>query len=160
RSAGGHAMSSWNIRTAREADLERMAEIHGCCYPGSGTFEQQRREVLREPLGGMEARRVVESGGNIVAQGALYALEIWLGGRKRPAGGIASIAVAPEARRQGLAKALIASMHAELEARGAALSLLYPFEEGYYAKLGYGVTCPLLTVKVPARRLLALDDAG
>jgi predicted acetyltransferase len=150
-------MSSWSVRPARDEDLERIVEIHGCSYPGSGTFEQQKHDVLRDPLGGLDARRVVEENGRIVGAGGIYALEMWIGGRKVPVGGIASLAVAPEARRRGVARALIDSMHSEMQASGAALSLLYPFEEGFYERLGYGVTCPVLTLRVASRQLLAIE---
>jgi predicted acetyltransferase len=148
------------VRPAREEDLERMVEIHGASYPVSGSFERQKRDVTRDPWGGLQARRVVEKGGHLLGCGALYALEVWIGGRKVPVGGIASVAVAPEARRQGVARALLTAMHAEMESSGAVLSLLYPFEEGFYARLGYGVTCPLLTLRVPSRKLLSLEGVG
>jgi predicted acetyltransferase len=150
------------VRPAREEDLERLVEIHACAYPGSGSFEQQRRRLTHGSLGGLEARRVVEKGGQLVGCGALYPIEIWIGGKKVSVGGVASVAVAPEARRQGVAKALLTSMQAEMESSGAALSLLYPFEEGFYARLGYGVTCPLLTLSLPSKNLLSLQgaDAG
>jgi predicted acetyltransferase len=151
-------MTSWSVRPAREADLERMVEIHGYSYPGSGSFEQQRRGLLHNSLGGLEVQRVVEGGGQIVGCGALYPLELWIGGRKAPVGGIGSVAVAPEARRQGVARALLAAMHAEMESSGAALSLLYPFEESFYARLGYGVTCSLCFLRVPTRALLTLEN--
>jgi predicted acetyltransferase len=153
-------MSALVVRPAREEDLERMVEIHGCSYPGGASFEHQKRNLIQGSLGGLEARRVVEKDGHLVGCGALYAIEIWIGGRKVPIGGIASVGVAPEARRQGVAKALVTAMHAEMESSDAALSLLYPFEEGFYARLGYGVTCPLLTLRVPSRKLLSLEGVG
>ena len=113
-----------------------------------------------DSLGGLEARRVVEKDGYLVGFGALYALEVWIGGRKVPVGGIASIAVAPEARRQGVARALLSAMDAEMESSGAALSLLYPFEEGFYARLGYAVTSPLLALRVSSRKLLSMQALG
>lgn len=151
-------MDALVVRPAREEDLERMVEIHGCSYPGSGSFEHQKRDVTRDALGGLGARRVVEKEGRVVGVGALYALEIWIAGKKAPVGGMASVAVAPEARRQGVARALIAALHAEMESRGAAFSLLYPFEEGFYARLGYAVTCPVLKLRVPCRKLATPED--
>jgi predicted acetyltransferase len=150
---------SWSVRPAREEDLERMVEIHAYSYPGSGSFEQQRRDLLHGSLGGLEVQRVVEHGGQLVGCGALYPLELWIGGRKVPVGGIGSVAVAPEARRRGAARALLGAMHAEMESTGAALSVLQPFEEGFYARLGYGLTCPYGSVRVPTRKLLSLEGA-
>jgi len=148
------------VRPAREEDLERMVEIHGCSYPSSASYEHQKRDLTSDSLGGLEARRVVEKDGYLVGFGALYALEVWIGGRTVPVGGIASIAVAPEARRQGVARALLSAMDAEMESSGAALSLLYPFEEGFYARLGYAVTSPLLALRVSSRKLLSMQPLG
>jgi predicted acetyltransferase len=148
----------WVVRPASEADFERMCEIHSFSYPGSGSHEQQKREVIRDGFGGgFAARRVVERDGRIVGGGAIYALEMWLGGKKVQVGGVASLAIAPEARRQGVARSLLRSMHGEMQTNGAALSLLYPFEQGFYAKLGYGVTAPLFTLRVATKQLLGLE---
>ena len=61
----------------------------------------------------------------MVGHAALYPLELWVAGRKLMIGGIASLGVAPEARRQGAAHALLERLHHELESQNAGLALLY-----------------------------------
>ena len=51
-------------------------------------------------------------------------------------------------------------MDTEMDSSGAALSLLYPFEEGFYARLGYAVTSPLLALRVSSRKLLSMQALG
>ena len=92
--------------------------------------------------------RVIEKDGRIAGQAALYPIEIWLGGRSVPCAGIGSVSVTPGERRQGISHTLFEQLHAEVNARKAALTLLYPFREGFYARLGYATTVPLVTMRV------------
>jgi predicted acetyltransferase len=83
-----------------------------------------------------------------VGHAALYPLEVWLGGRRVSVAGIGSLAVAPEARRQGVARAMLRAIHGEMASEGAALALLYPFRQSFYAKDGYAASSPLVTLKI------------
>ena len=141
-------MGGFRVRTAREEDVEQLVEMGLCAYPGSGGFEERRRNLVQNSFGGLSDVRVIEKDGRIAGQAALYAIELWLGGRKVPCAGIASVSVAPGERREGLSRALLEQVHAEVNARNAALTLLYPFREGFYARLGYATTVPLVTMRV------------
>ena len=55
-----------SIRPAREDDLGRLIEIHGSAYPGSGTYDHQKRDFTHHPLGGLDDVRVIEKDGRIV----------------------------------------------------------------------------------------------
>jgi predicted acetyltransferase len=55
-------------------------------------------------------------------------------------GGIASLAIDPSVRGQGLASALLAHVHGLSDLRGDALTMLYAFRQGFYARRGYGTT--------------------
>src|SRR5262249_33666613 len=98
RSAKGGLMSALDVRVAREDDLERLVEIHSCAYPEPGGYQRHARHVTRNAFGGLECLRVAEKDGVVVAFAALGRLDLWLGGRPVPTGGIASLAVAPESR--------------------------------------------------------------
>ena len=54
-----------------------------------------------------------------------------------PAGGIWGVAVHPAGRRKGYARRLVVEMLAAMRAEGNALSMLYPFRESFYARVGY-----------------------
>jgi predicted acetyltransferase len=140
-------------RPAREEDLDRLIEIHTCAYPDDRGYDRRRRYLTRHPLGDLADLRVLEDAGKVVAQGFLFSARTFIGGGQMDIGAITAIAVAPEARGRGIATALIGAMHGELFDRGASLSLLHPFSEGFYARLGYGSTAPSVVLRVAARSL-------
>ena len=156
-------MGGFRVRTAREEDVEQLVEMGLCAYPDSGDFEQRRRNLLQNSFGSLSDVRVIEKDGRIAGQAALYPIELWLGGRRVPCAGIASVSVTPGQRREGVSHVLFEQLHAEVSARKAALTLLYPFREGFYARLGYATTVPLVTLRVAADAIAhaaCLADAG
>lgn len=62
-------------------------------------------------------------------------------GKIVPMGGVWAVATMPVARRNGLARRLMADLLAGDRARGAAMTCLWAFKESFYARLGY-VTFP------------------
>jgi predicted acetyltransferase len=70
-------------------------------------------------------------------------MEAWFGGVAVSVGGIASLAIAPEARGRRFGSRLMVHLHEIARARGDALTVLYPFRQGYYARFGYAPTTPL-----------------
>ena len=153
-------MSALVVRPARDADLEDLAEIHASAYPEPGGIDHHARCLTHNAFGGLERLRVAEKNGRPVGHAALYMLEIWLGGRRVPVGGIGSLAVAPEARRQGVARAMLDALEAEIASEGGALALLYPFAQSFYARRGYAALSPLLTLEVAIDAVAALPAVG
>ncbi len=58
-------------------------------------------------------------------------------GKLYPTSGLFAVASHPSARRRGLARRVIAALLAEVHEAGCAFSLLYPFRESFYERLGY-----------------------
>src|SRR6185295_4980883 len=110
---------------------------HLAAYPDVRGVEERRRGFLSCPFGSLETCVVAERGGEIVAHAFLFPFEAFFGGRAVKTGGIASVAVAPEARGQGVGAALLGRLHRASDVRGDALTLLYAFKTGFYARLGY-----------------------
>jgi predicted acetyltransferase len=137
------------FRRPVDDDLDRMVEIHLAAYPDERGVEQRRRNLAANALGDLGHMIVAERSGDIVGQAFLFALEAWFGGRRVKLGGVASVAVAPEARGRGIARALLGELHTRAARRGDAITMLYAFRQGYYAALGYAPASP--------RRRLALD---
>lgn len=131
------------FRPAREADLDRLIEIHTASYPDPRTSEQRRRNFCENPLGALSDLVVCLEGDRIVGHAFLFSLRVWLRGEPRPVGGIASIAVAPEARKTGVARDLLDRLHALSSARGDLLTLLHPFSQAFYARHGYAPVSPM-----------------
>jgi predicted acetyltransferase len=148
------------VRPALEADLEDLAEIHACAYPEPGGNDLHARRLTHNAFGGLECVRAAQRDCTVVGLAALYPLEVWLGGRRVPAFGIGSLAVAPEARRQGVARTMLGALHAEIASKAGALALLYPFQQRFYARHGYGPTSPLVTLRIAVDAIARLPSIG
>ena len=138
-----------SFRSATEEDVPRLLEVHLASYPGPYSVEMRKRNFLSNAYGSIENLTVVEVGGDIVAHAFLFAFEASFGGRKTKVGGVASVAVAPEARGRGIGRALMKKLHAMSDARGDAITMLYPFRQGFYGALGYA--------PVTSRRRISFD---
>lgn len=131
---------AFQFRRATESDLDRISEIHLVAFPDARTEPERRRNFTASRFGNLEDLVLIERRGEILGHAFLFALEAWFGGRGVAMGGVASVAVAPEARGQGVATALLDHVHAASDARGDALTMLYAFRQRFYARFGYGTT--------------------
>ncbi|SCF23225.1 Predicted acetyltransferase [Micromonospora purpureochromogenes] len=75
--------------------------------------------------------------------------EQWWSGRAVPAADVAGVAVAPEARGRGLARALLTGLLRGAHDRGAAVSALFPTVTAPYRACGWDVAGVMRTVDVP-----------
>jgi predicted acetyltransferase len=153
------------FRPAREEDLERAVEIHRDAFPDPRGHEARMRNFTRNALGDLSHLWLVLERGVVLAHGFLFPLEAWFGGVRVKVGGIATIGVAPEARGRGLGSRLVAHLHETSAARGDALTVLYPFRQGFYARLGYAPASAYRRLRfhpaaVPWRCELAARAAG
>lgn len=64
-------------------------------------------------------------------------LEVFIQGVRYPMGGISSVATWPEFRRQGVAKNLLKESLKDMKNKGETISLLHPFNVGFYRKYGW-----------------------
>ncbi|MCB1252936.1 MAG: GNAT family N-acetyltransferase [Austwickia sp.] len=97
-----------------------------------------------------------ELGGRVVGKACDRPYESWYGGRRVPTSGIASVAVQPEVRGRGVAKALLRHTLAQAHARGAVISTLYPTAPAIYRGLGFGVVGAYTWFRVPTAALAAV----
>ncbi len=128
------------VRQAREDDLERLIAIHANAFADPRSHSARLHNFTRNPLGTLEDLWVLENDDRLVAHAFLFQLHAWFAGVRVPVGGIATVGVAHEARRRGLGSMLIARLHEVARARGDAITLLYPFRQAFYARLGYAPT--------------------
>jgi predicted acetyltransferase len=114
-------------------DLEALAPIVGWAF-GGGT--SRALDWLRGS-GGAPQVRVACLGGRV--SGGLLEIPMgqWFGGKNVPTLGLAGVAIAPEARGQGLALGLLRATLRAARERGVALSTLYPSTFRLYRKAGY-----------------------
>lgn len=132
--------SNLNIRRARENDLPEMARVHLASYPGMNLTLQERIEHFRtNPRLSLEDYWVCEKGERLVGLFALYNFNIFRLGVLIPAGGIGSVAVAPESRREKIAYSMMTRAVEIMDQNSVPLSILYPFRHGFYHGLGWGI---------------------
>lgn len=140
------------FRAATPADLDRILEIHIASFPDPRGIEERRRAFTANRFGALDDLVLAVRADEIVGQAFLFPLEAWFGGRSVQLGAIASLAVSPVARGQGIATALLAGLHVASDMRGDALTMLYAFRQRFYSKLGYGPSA--------SRRRLNIDPAS
>ncbi len=133
---------SFRFRTAVEADLDRLVEIHMSAYPDPRGALERRKNFVANPRGELGALHVVEDGDEIVGHAFLFSLRGWFAGGTVALGAVASVAVAPEARGRGIAAALLTHLHERADAAKASVTMLYAFRQGFYAKHGYASVTP------------------
>jgi predicted acetyltransferase len=125
-------------RPARRTDVETLADLGFRAYRVS-SLEKRREFYTDHPRFGLRDVRVGELDGQIVASLVLYPFTAFVRGQRLPVTGIGSVAVSPEHRRRGVAEVLLKSALREMRQRGDAISVLYPFRDSFYRRLGYGV---------------------
>lgn len=140
------------FRTAKRSDIERLVAIHAAAYPDPRSMAARARNFETNGRGSLSDLVVATSEGAIVAHAFLFRLRGWFGGREVAVGGVASVAVAPEVRGRGVATAMMRELHRRSHARGDAITMLYPFRQGFYARAGYAPT--------PSRKRLQLTPTS
>jgi predicted acetyltransferase len=119
-------------RASDSSDLEALAPIVGWSFGGGSA---RALDWLRSA--GVAQVRVACVRGAIAAGLVEIPMGQWFGGQAVPTLGLAGVAVAPEARGQGLALALLRTTLRAARERGIALSTLYPATYALYRKAGY-----------------------
>jgi len=145
-------------RPARRTDVETLAELGSRTYRVA-SVEKRREFYTEHPRFGLRDVRVVELEGQVVASLVLYPLQAYVRGQRLPIAGVGSVAVSPEHRRRGVGEASMRAALRELRQRGSHLSMLYPFRNSYYRKLGYGVIEHVHQLAVAAANLPLSDES-
>jgi predicted acetyltransferase len=118
--------------TSEPADHDALAPLISWAY---GDDVRSSSEWLKRADPG--SVRVAGRRGKVEAGLVEVAMGQWFQARRVPLLGIAGVAVAPEARGQGVALALLTATLRAARERGLALGMLYPSTYALYRKLGY-----------------------
>lgn len=132
----------------REDDRERVVALVAQAF----NTAPARRPSLRELLS-VDEMRVADERGELVASLRVRRTGQFFGGRSVPTAGIASVAVAPEARGRRVAEALLVETLRELHAGGVPLSTLYPATVPVYRRCGYEYSGLRTRYRAPLRQL-------
>lgn len=126
------------FRAATADDFPAVAELGYHSFPVPQQTLAMREQSLRESrVFAIERYLVGEAGGRVVTAMNGIPFTAWVGGAPQPMLGVASVVVAPDARRYGYASELVAEGMRRARSEGATLSALYPFRHDFYAALGY-----------------------
>ena len=146
------------IRALRPSELEQAWELDRDAFH----VPSERREALlrRDParmLGAFDGAR-------LIAMTHTYEMAQYFGGRAVPMGGLASVAVVPDRRGEGLGRQVCTAALRAMRERGQVISSLYPATPGLYRGLGWElggtyvwsklVPTALHSLPAPARRAL------
>src|SRR5699024_2421520 len=80
-------------------------------------------------------------------------LEVFMQGTRFSMGGISSVATWPEYRRQGVAKNLLKKSLLDMKEKGEVVSLLHPFNVGFYRKYGWELAFNRKKYSLPIEKL-------
>ena len=139
------------LRQGTAEDIDAIIELRRDCYPSSPSAEALRQRYLYNSRFRIEeALWVGEQGGRVVASLLLIPLASYWPGGILSMTGVAGVAVHPSYRRQGWAQAMLREA---LPSAPAAVTGLYPFRSGFYARLGYASVCQNLHFEVSPEAL-------
>ena len=120
----------------READIEAAAAVQveafgGVLADAIGRYRDGPRYTWRDGW-------VVELDGEVRAAAVAIPATWWFRGARHAVSAVAGVAVRAVDRRRGLASRLMRAILQADRAAGRPFSLLYPFQHGFYRRLGYG----------------------
>jgi predicted acetyltransferase len=128
------------VRRGRPSDVEALLHVHLAAFPDPRPVDVRRRLFLHNRLGGIEHLRVAEQAGAVVGHAFGFPIGAWFGGKLASGHAIASVGVAVDARGRGVATALVEAIHEDARREGGVFTLLYPFRQRFYGRLGYAAT--------------------
>jgi predicted acetyltransferase len=146
-----HGLQLRELESADAAESTRLSRRSFGFWPGADP-----EPAL--PEGSTNHGAFVE--GRLVGQAFDLHDEQWWGGRRLRACDVAGVAVAAQARGQGVARALIGRLLAAARERGAVVSALFPSVATVYRRLGWASVGSVDTWTVPTLALPRTGAAG
>lgn len=140
------------LRVGHDGDIDGLWEVFRL---GFGAPEAEREQWVR---GLVPERALIIDGdrGEVAAAAHIRPFRQWFGGRAVPLAGYSPVAVLPEYRGRGWAKAVTAGHYADLRERGEVIAGLYPASVAMYRSVGFELAGSYVRRRVPAAHLAAL----
>lgn len=143
---------SLEVRAATGDDLAGYAQVRMQAF-GTSAADRDRFAAETPP----EECLVADAGRDGVVGGLrLWPAGQYLGGRRVPMGGVATVAVRPEWRGRGVAARLLAAALARMRDLGLAVSALHPATPRPYRRMGWELAGDHPRARVATRALEAL----
>ena len=123
------------VRGYRVEDLGPLARMGMLAFGGS--VADWEKYYTEHPWVELDLVYVLEEGGEARASATVLPLEVFVGGRPAPMGGIAAVYAHPAYRRRGYAGELMRAVVRVMRERGMHLSMLWPFAHVFYRAYGW-----------------------
>lgn len=121
------------IRVPRTDEIDALFDLSIQAFNPPRSLLEARRPTL--PL---DEFLVAVEDGRVLGSARAMEMPHWFGGRLVPGAGVASVAVAADARGRGLAKQIMVPLLERERAAGRVISTLFPATVPIYRSLGYG----------------------
>ncbi|GAA2191701.1 GNAT family N-acetyltransferase [Micromonospora lupini] len=138
-----------HVRELTLADLDAAWELGRFAF--GSTAERPASTSVAVP--GMTRYGAFDDAGRLVGKAVDLHHDQWWSGRAVPAADVGGVAVAPEARGRGVARALLTALLRGARERGAAVSALYPTVAAPYRSCGWETAGVLRTVDLATAAL-------
>ncbi len=125
-------MSPRTVRPLRESDFDAAMAIRSFAFGHPLDGEHRSFLAANAPniLGSFED-------GELASVATMWPFTAYVGGIRKPLGGLASVATAPTARRRGHVADLLRAWFERLRERGVGLCAESPFDPRFYARYGF-----------------------
>jgi predicted acetyltransferase len=148
-------LSGFTIRPAEDSDRAQVINLARLAFMptrSQADVEKEMETALLNPPGG-QGWVAADQAGNLAGRYRHLELALFFQGVQFPMAGVAAVAVAPERRSQKIAQAMIEHALQRFHQQQIPLSMLYPFQHGFYRKLGWAWVGETHQYRVSARHL-------
>lgn len=142
------------LRGYREEDRGVVARVAAAALGGSVEYWEEYYDPEKNPRLDPEQVYVVEEDGEVRAAVAVLPLEVFLGRRTVPMGGMAALATHAAYRRRGYAGELMQAALRGMRERKVHLSMLHPFAHSYYRRYGWELASEAINYDLKPTELL------
>jgi len=127
------------LRAASAAELPAILDLLERAFPEAERALFERQTLADSTFRLRHGRVAVTPDGRVLGYARIFARTMLVRGAPVPAGGIGSVATAPDARGRGIATALLRDALAVMRDEGMRLSFLFTGIPAFYGRLGYRV---------------------
>lgn len=150
--------SALRFRPVRAAECDTVVEQLSASFGATGD-DAAVGDRVRQRIESGQMWGVDDGGGGLLGNCRLLLVDHWFGGRPVRSMDIAAVAVPPEHRGQGVARALMEGAVAWGAHQRAGLSLLFPATTSLYRKLGWDHAGTFSSYRLEARAAPAVGEA-
>jgi predicted acetyltransferase len=140
-----------DIRTATSSDTEELAQLYAVSFPSVvKTHDEWCAEIQPNAKRTFDDILIASEQGRVAGALTLYRYSAYVSGSAIDCGGVGSVAVLPQFRLNGIGRQLMESSFGRMRSMQLPLSLLYPFKQSFYQKLGYGLISDIQALTIPS----------